>query len=63
MQELQETYDEATRRYRELEPLIRYIEEAMMDPEAKFSEKVNWISVKYGQMVKEYNEGTQIYNE
>jgi hypothetical protein len=29
----------------------------MMDPEAKLTEKINWISVKYGQMVKEYNEG------
>jgi hypothetical protein len=34
--QLQTTYDEATRRYRELEPLIKYIEEAMMDPEATF---------------------------
>jgi hypothetical protein len=29
---LQITYDEATRRYKDLEPLIKYIEEAMMDP-------------------------------
>ena len=35
--ELQTTHDEATRRYREFEPLIKYIEEAMMDPEATFA--------------------------
>jgi len=61
--EMQATYDEATKRYKELEPLIKYIEEAMMDPEAKFSKQVEWISVKYGQMLNEYNEGTKLYNE
>jgi hypothetical protein len=40
------TYDEATRRYRELEPLIKYIEEAMMDPDATFAKQIQWISVK-----------------
>jgi hypothetical protein len=34
---LQTTYDEATKRYREFEPLIKYIEEAIMDPQAKFA--------------------------
>jgi hypothetical protein len=34
--ELLTTYDEATKRYKELEPLIKYIEEAMMDPDATF---------------------------
>jgi hypothetical protein len=37
---LQTTYDEATRRYREYEPIIKYIEEAMMDPEATFAKQV-----------------------
>lgn len=35
--ELQKTYDEATEKYRKLEPLIKYIEEAMMDPEAEIA--------------------------
>jgi hypothetical protein len=52
-----------TRRYREIEPLIKYIEEAMMDHEAKLGKQFDWISVKYGQMEMEYNEGTKIYNE
>jgi hypothetical protein len=52
-----------TRRYREIEPLIKYIEEAMMDPEAKLGTQFYWISVKYGQMEMEYNDGTKIYNE
>jgi hypothetical protein len=52
-----------TRRYREIEPLIKYIEEAMMDPDAELGKQIEWISVKYGQMEKEYNEGTKIYNE
>jgi hypothetical protein len=34
--ELLTTYDEATKRYMELEPLIKYIEEAMMDHDATF---------------------------
>ena len=61
--ELQATYDEATRRYRELAPLIKYIEEAMMNPDAIIAKQVEWISVKYGQMEKAYNEGTKVYND
>ena len=34
-----------------------------MDPEAKFTEQVEWISVKYSRMEKEYIEGTKFYNE
>jgi hypothetical protein len=52
-----------TRRYREIKPLIKYIEKAMMDPETKLGKQFDWISVKYGQMEMEYNEGTKIYNE
>ena len=63
MLELQTTYDEATRRYRELEPLIKYIEEAMMDPDTTFPEQVKWISVKYGQVENVYNEGTKIFKD
>ena len=44
-------------------PLIKYIEEAMMDPEATFVKQIDWITVKYSQMDKAYNEGTKIYNE
>ena len=61
--ELQTTYDEASRRYRELDLLIKYIEEAMMDPDATFAKQVQWISVKYGQVEKAYNEGTKIYKD
>ena len=60
---MQTTYDEATRRYKEYEPLIKYIEEAMMDPEATFTKQIQWISVKYGQVEKAYNEGTKIYKD
>ena len=34
------TYDEATKRYRFLEPLIKYIESTMMDPETKLTKQV-----------------------
>jgi hypothetical protein len=61
--ELQTTYDEASRRFRELEPLIKYIEEAMMDPDATFAKQIQWISVKFGQVEKAYNEGTKIYKD
>ena len=46
-----------------MEPLIRYIEEAMMDPDATFVSKVEWISVKHDQLEKVYKEGTKVYNE
>jgi hypothetical protein len=61
--ELQSTYDEATRKYRELSPLIKYIEEAMMNPDAIFAKQVEWITVRYGQLEKVYNEGTKVYND
>jgi hypothetical protein len=61
--ELQTTYDEATRRYREFEPLVKYIEEAMMDPDATFAKQIQWITVKYGQVEKAYNEGTKIFKD
>jgi hypothetical protein len=35
----------------------------MMDPEATFVKQVEWITVKYGQMEKAYNEGTKVYND
>jgi hypothetical protein len=60
---MQTTYDEATKRYKEFEPLIKYIEEAMMDPKATFAKQIQWISVKYGQVEKANNEGAQIYKE
>ena len=63
MLELQTTYDEATKRYRELEPLIKYIEETMMDIDAAFPKQVKWISVKYGQVENAYNEGTKIFKD
>ena len=34
-----------------------------MDPEATFVQQVEWISVKYGQMEKAYNEGTKIFKD
>ena len=34
-----------------------------MDPQATFTEQVEWITVKYSRMEKEYNEGTKFYNE
>ena len=43
--------------------VVKYIEEAMKDPEAKFPKQGDWISVKYSQMEKEYNEGVKIYND
>jgi hypothetical protein len=45
------------------ESLIKYIEEAMMDPDATFAKKVDWITVKYTQIEKLYNEGCKIYND
>ena len=56
--QLQTTYDEATKRYREFEPLIKYIEEAMMEPPAKFAKQAQQISVRYGQVEKVYMEGS-----
>ena len=35
----------------------------MMDPEATFAKKVDWITVKYSQIEKLYNEGCKIYND
>jgi hypothetical protein len=35
----------------------------MMDPDATFAKKVDWITVKYSQIEKVYNEGCKIYNE
>jgi hypothetical protein len=46
-QTLSMTHTEGTKRYKPMEALIRYIEEAMMDPEATFVSQVEWISVKY----------------
>ena len=57
------THTEDAKRYKAMEPLIRYIEEAMMDPDATFLSKVEWISVKHDQLEKVYKEGTKIYNE
>jgi hypothetical protein len=45
------------------ESLIKYIEEAMMDPEATFAKKIDWITVKYSQIEKVYHEGCKIYND
>ena len=45
------------------ESLIKYIEEAMMDPEATFAKKIDWITVKYSEIEKIYNEGCKIYND
>jgi hypothetical protein len=45
------------------ESLIKYIEEAMMDPDATFTKKIDWISVKYSQIEKVNNEGCKIYND
>jgi hypothetical protein len=63
MLKLQTTYDEGTRRYREFELLIKYIEEAMMDPEATFAKQVKWISIKNGFMEKTYSEGTKMFKD
>jgi hypothetical protein len=35
----------------------------MMDPDATFVSKVEWISVKHDQLEKVFKEGTKIYNE
>ena len=35
----------------------------MMDPEATFAKKIDWITVKYSQIEKVYNEGCKIYND
>ena len=45
------------------ESLIKYIEEAMMDPDATFAKKIDWITVKYSQIEKVFNEGCKIYND
>ena len=57
------THSEVTKRFKEMEPLIRYIEEAMMDPDATFVSKVEWISVKHDLLEKVYKQGTKVYNE
>jgi hypothetical protein len=62
-QTLTMTHTEGAKRYKAMEPLIRYIEEAMMDPDATFVSKVEWISVKHDQLEKVYKEGTKVYNE
>jgi hypothetical protein len=51
-QTLAVTQTESTKRFKAMEPLIRYIEEAMMDPDATFLSKVEWISVKHDQLEK-----------
>ena len=33
-----------------------------MDPEATFAKKIDWITVKYSQIEKVFNEGCKIYN-
>lgn len=38
------TYEEAKKRYSAMEPLIKYLEEAMLDPEATFVREIEWIS-------------------
>ena len=35
----------------------------MMDPDATFAKKVDWITVKYSQIEMVYNEGCKIYND
>jgi hypothetical protein len=37
-------------RFKEHESLIKYIEEAMEEPDAPFSIKTDWITVKYSQI-------------
>ena len=56
-------YEEGTNRYKAMEPLIRYVEDAMMDPEATFEREIEWVSAKYSQLKQVYNEGIGIYNE
>ena len=51
-------YEEGGKRYTALEPLIRYIEEAMMDPEATFERQVEWLSVQKTNLDTLYKEGT-----
>ena len=45
------------------ESLIKYIEEAMMDPHATFAKKIEWITMKYTQIELVFNEGCKIYND
>ena len=55
-------YEEGNKRFREYEPLIKYIEDAMMDPEATFEREVEWISVQKSVLDKLYIEGIQFVN-
>ena len=57
------TYDEANKRYSPLEQLIKYIEEAMMDPEATFERQIEWISVQKTNIDKLYKEATSYFVE
>ena len=56
------THIEGAKRFKAMEPLIRYIEEAMMDPDATLVSQVEWISMKHEKLEKVYIEGTKLYN-
>ena len=60
---LKTTHTEGAKRFKAMEPLIRYIEEAMMDPDATLVSQVEWISMKHEKLEKVYIEGTKLYNE
>ncbi len=43
--ELASSYEEGNKRCKQLEPLIKYIEEAMLDPDVTLDREVEWLSV------------------
>ena len=56
-------YEDVKKRYTTLEPLIKYLEEAMLDPEATFENEVDWISAKFKKLDAAYKEGIKFYSE
>jgi len=57
------THTKGAKKFKAMEPLIRYIEEAMMDSDANFVSQVEWISMKHEKLEQVYKEGTMVYNE
>ena len=50
-------------KYETLEPLIKYLENAIMRPEAKIDREVKWISVAYESLKDLYTECIKFYSE
>ena len=50
-------------KYETLEPLIKYLENAIMRPEAKIDREVKWISVAYKSLADLFTEYMKFYCE